>query len=511
MINRIFLVGCILLSFYTGIAQPKAVTEIRSWRQQNEHRLLNEFMDFLSIPNVAAEPASLQQTATAIVAMLNSSGVQKVQLLEYNTPGVPPTVYGEVITPGASTTVVFYAHYDGQPVNPANWRKGLSPFQPTIGNGPLGSSFAAVDKPASNSQIDPNWRVYARGASDDKGGVFAIIQAYKALLAKGKKPSINIKFFFEGEEEAGSPHLHEVLAKYKDLLSSDLWVICDGPLHQSGRKTVNFGVRGDANMELILYGPKKPLHSGHYGNWVPNPAWELVNLLSTMKDEKGIVTIKGFYDDVIPLSDAEKKALAALPPVEEQMKKELGIQQPEQRASSLYESYNYPSLNINGIRSADVGALAANVIPVKATVALDLRLVAGNDWKRQQDKVVEHIKSKGYHVTDTEPTDEDRVKYPGIIQVIREQGYNAQKTPMDLPQARSVIDAVQSTSPDPIVLIPSAGGSLPLFLFEQYLKARPITVPIANHDNNQHAENENIRLGNLWNGIETMAAIMTMK
>jgi acetylornithine deacetylase/succinyl-diaminopimelate desuccinylase-like protein len=353
--------------------------------------------------------------------------------------------------------------------------------------------------------------VYASGASDDKGGVFAIIQAYKALLATGKKPSINIKFFFEGEEEAGSPHLHEVLAKYKDLLSSDLWVICDGPLHQSGRKTVNFGVRGDANMELILYGPKKPLHSGHYGNWVPNPAWELVNLLSTMKDEKGIVTIKGFYDDVIPLSDAEKKALAALPPVEEQMKKELGIQQPEQRASSLYESYNYPSLNINGIRSADVGALAANVIPVKATVALDLRLVAGNDWKRQQDKVVEHIKSKGYHVTDTEPTDEDRVKYPGIIQVIREQGYNAQKTPMDLPQARSVIDAVQSTSPDPIVLIPSAGGSLPLFLFEQYLKARPITVPIANHDNNQHAENENIRLGNLWNGIETMAAIMTMK
>jgi len=511
MTTRLLLVVCIISMSSTGLGQSTASKDIRNWREQREHSILNEFMTFLSIPNVAAQPEYLQKTASAIVQMLESAGVQNIQLLKYSTEGVPPVVFGEVITPGADMTVVFYAHFDGQPVNPANWIAGLQPFEPRIGNGPLGGSFAWVEKPATGTRIDPDWRVYARGASDDKGGVFAIIQAYKALIATGRKPSINIKFFFEGEEETGSPHLNELLTKYKALLSSNLWIICDGPLHQSGRKTINFGVRGDSNMELILYGPRKPLHSGHYGNWVPNPAWELVHLLSTMKDETGRVTIEGFYDDVQPLTSAEEKAVAALPPVEEQMKKELGIHQPEQVGSSLYGSYNHPSLNINGIRSADVGALAANVIPVKASVVLDLRTVTGNHWKRQQDKVIAHIRSKGFHVTETEPTDEDRLMYPHIIQVVREQGYNAQKTPMDLPEAKKVIDAVQATSTDPIVLIPTAGGSLPLFLFEQYLNAKPISVPIANHDNNQHAENENLRISNLWNGIETLAAIMMMK
>ena len=192
------------------------------------------------------------------------------------------------------------------------------------------------------------------------------------------------------------------------------------------------------------------------------------------------------------------------------MKKQLGIQLTE-RNVRINEAYTYPSLNINGIRSADVGELSANVIPVKATVSLDLRLVVGNDWKRQQDKVIDHIKAQGYHVMENAPTDEDRMKYAKIVEVKRSGGYNAQKTNLNLPQAQKVLRAIQTTVSDPIVIQPTSGGSLPLFVFEKYLQAKTITVPIANHDNNQHAENENLRIRNLWEGIETMAAIMLMK
>jgi acetylornithine deacetylase/succinyl-diaminopimelate desuccinylase-like protein len=288
-----------------------------------------------------------------------------------------------------------------------------------------------------------------------------------------------------------------------------MWIICDGPVHQSGQKQVVFGVRGDTHLELTVFGPKRPLHSGHYGNWIPNPAMELSRLLASMKNENGEVTIKGFYDDVIPLSSAEKTALAKLPPVEEQLKNELGVKRPE-RNTSLNEALNLPSLNINGIQSAGVGKQSANVIPTKAIASIDLRLVAGNDWSRQQQKVIDHIASMGFKVVDHEPTDAERMQFDRLCMVKRSDGYNAQKTAMDDPFAQRVVRAVNNALPSPAVMLPTLGGSLPLFIFEQKLKAHPVTIPIANHDNNQHAENENIRIGNLWTGIEMFASIMLL-
>lgn len=332
------------------------------------------------------------------------------------------------------------------------------------------------------------------------------------MLSKlGIQPSVNIKFFFEGEEEAGSTHLSEILEKHKDKLKSDLWVICDGPVHQSGKKQVVFGVRGDVNMEVKVYASKRPLHSGHYGNWAPNPAMLLSKLLASMKDDNGRVLIKGFYDDVIPFTETEKKAIAKVPSVDEQMRNELGFMRAEGGGKSLVELINLPSLNINGISSANVGKMAANVIPVSATAAIDLRLVLGNDAQRQVQKVINHIKAQGYYVTQNESiTDEERMKYPLIARVTTGKGYNAQRTKMDLPIAQNVIKAVQSSTNEEVVLMPSLGGSLPLFLFEKHLATPTITVPIANHDNNQHAENENIRIQNIWNGIETYVALMKM-
>jgi len=340
----------------------------------------------------------------------------------------------------------------------------------------------------------------------------AILTAFDALKAKGITPSLNLKFIFEGEEEAGSPHLGEIIDLHQDLLAADAWIICDGPVHQSGRKQAVFGVRGDVNVDVTVYGAKRPLHSGHYGNWAPNPAMLLAHLLSSMKDDAGRVTIAGWYDGVEPLGEAEQRAIAEAPAYDDELRSQLGFARNEGAGKSLLELINLPSLNINGMSSGDVGALARNVIPTTASAVLDLRLVKGNDHRQQVQRLIDHIRRQGFHVINHDPTDDERKQYPLIARVIaRPGGYNAERTRMDLPISVAVIAAVQSTSPQPIVKLPTAGGSLPLSIITDRLRTVTITVPIANYDNNQHAENENLRLQNLWDGIETMAAVMIMK
>lgn len=509
--KKVWIFVCLLL--FTGelFAQSSSIIQIRSYRQENEKKWLKEFISFLSIPNIASVPSDIQKNTSWLMELMKARSIDQVQLLYPVTPDAPPAVYGEVITPGASQTLIFYAHYDGQPADSTQWAKGFHPFHPQlIQDDKVESGNLISLSQQNNDQINPEWRIVARGASDDKSGVLAILYAYEALRAKGFQPDYNIKFFFEGEEEKGSPHLNEILERYQNLLKSDLWIICDGPVHQSGKKLVSFGVRGDAGMELTVYGSKRPLHSGHYGNWAPNPALQLSKLLASMKDDDGKVLIKGFYDKMIPLSQEEKKALNKIPVMDEQMKKELGFLTPETKGLSLLNALLLPSLNINGMQSAGVGKYASNIIPSEAIANLDLRLVPGMDYQEQQSLVEEHIRKEGFYITRTEPTDAERTHYPKIAKVIREKGYNAQRTSMELPIAKKVIAAVQATTRDSVVLMPSVGGSLPLFLFEKYLSAKTITVPIANHDNNQHAENENIRLQSFWDGIESMASLMMM-
>jgi acetylornithine deacetylase/succinyl-diaminopimelate desuccinylase-like protein len=332
------------------------------------------------------------------------------------------------------------------------------------------------------------------------------------LRAQGSTPSVNIKFVFEGEEEAGSSHLGEIINRHKELLQADAWIICDGPVHQSGRKQVVFGVRGDLNVDVTVYGARRPLHSGHYGNWAPNPAMTLARLLSSMKDESGRVTIAGWYDGVEPLGEAERRAIAEAPAYDDELRSQLGLARSEGEGRMLMELINQPSLNINGISSGDVGSLARNVIPTTASAVLDLRLVKGNDLHRQVQHLMAHVRKQGFYVIDREPTDAERKQHALIAKVTaRQGGYNAERTRMDHPISVAVIEAVQITSREPIVKLPTSGGSLPLSIITDHLRTVTITVPIANYDNNQHAENENLRLQNLWDGIETWAAVMMMK
>ncbi len=507
---RLLLLLILLSCIHSGLVIDSDQERVRSFRRANEHRILSEYLSLLAIPNVASDTPNIRKNAAFIAEMMKQRGLPPM-LLEAGEANTPPAVYGEWKVPGARRTVLLYAHYDGQPTDPKQWT-GSSPWQPVLRSAALESAGQIVPVPVPGQPINAEWRIYARSASDDKACVMAILAAIDALKANGLVPTSNLKFLFEGEEEAGSPHLGQIIDRYRALLTADVWLMCDGPVHQSGLKQVVFGARGDVNVDVTVYGALRPLHSGHYGNWAPNPALIMAKLLGSMKDDSGHVTIAGWYDDVELLGQAERQAIAEAPANDKELQRQLGLSRTDGGGKLLLQLINEPSLNINGISSGDVGALARNVIPTSATAVLDLRLVKGNDYTKQINRLVDHIKSQGFHVIDHDPTLAERQQYPMIAKVIaRAGGYNAERTRMDLPISRSVIEAVASTSDQPIVKLPTSGGSLPLSVITTRLPTITISIPIVNYDNNQHAENENLRIQNLWDGIETMAALMRMK
>jgi acetylornithine deacetylase/succinyl-diaminopimelate desuccinylase-like protein len=487
-------------------SQSPAASAARAYRQAHEHEIIEEFAGLLSIPNVAMDAPNIGRNARLISEMLEKRGV-KTRLLEI--PEAPPVVYGEINTPGATRTLIFYVHYDGQPVEPAKWVGG-DPFKPILRSAPPEAEGLDIPFPAGGRKFDPEWRLYARSSGDDKAPIIAICAALDSLRTSNITINSNIRFFFEGEEEAGSPHLGKIVEKYRDLLKADAWLICDGPVDQTRRQQLYFGARGVTGMEITVYGPRRELHSGHYGNWAPNPAMMLAKLLASMKDDDGRVLIKGFYDGVEPLTETEKRAFAEAPDNDAILRRELGVAWTEGAGKRLIELINLPSLNIRGFSSASVGATARNVIPSTATASIDVRLVKGLDHARAVDRVIEHIRAQGYQVFESEPDEAARLKYPKIAKVIRQGGYNASRTSMDLPISKEIIAAVESARGS-VIKMPTLGGSVPLYIFTDNLKAPCVGIPIANHDNNQHSANENIRLRNLWDGIETMAALLTMK
>jgi acetylornithine deacetylase/succinyl-diaminopimelate desuccinylase-like protein len=485
-----------ILSVVAALAQSTAQSPAQaaqSYTAAHRDNLVHQFSDFLAIPNVAADPDDLRRNADLLLAQLRQRNIDARLLtppsgIPSQTPSV---VYGHIDTPGATHTIVFYAHYDGQPVTLSEWE--IPPFSPTV------------------RDLNGEPRIYARSAGDDKAAIFAQLTALDALRAAHLPLHANIRFVWEGEEEAGSPHLESILQANADAVHGDIFLVCDGPVDQSGAQTVVFGARGDTHLAITLYGPHHGLHSGHYGNWAPNPALMLAQLLAGMKDENGRVLIPHFYDGIAPLSPTEKAALARVPVNDPMLMNAFWLGHTENAPAHLLSLLNQPSLNINGISSGATGAHAANVIPPTATADLDLRLVVGNDWHDQQQRVVDYVRSRGYFIVDREPTQEILTTHPRVAMIVRDQAsYNAVRTPMDLPMAQEVIAAVEGAH-HPVVLLPTMGGSVPLGAMERAAHTRTITVPIANYDDNQHAANENLRLKNLWDGVETMAALLEMQ
>jgi acetylornithine deacetylase/succinyl-diaminopimelate desuccinylase-like protein len=488
------------------IVQTDLRTTVRGWIDAHQQQIVGELLDLLAIPNVAADRANIRRNAEHLRAMFTNRGFA-AELLE--TSG-NPLVFASLAVPGASRTLLLYCHYDGQPVDPRAWKQP-DPWTPVLRRGRLDEGAAEIPNPASLTRFEPDWRVYARSASDDKSPIVAILAAVDALKAAGLAPTSNVKIILDGEEEASSPSLVPAIGRYRDRFRSDLMVIFDGPTHSSGRPTVVFGARGIAEVDLTVYGPKSGVHSGNYGNWIPNPAARLASLLASMKDDDGRVLVKGFYDAVAPLTPEEQRMLDAVPDDSARMLKTFGVAAPERAFPKLQQAFQYPTLNIRGLASAHVGPGARTIIPDRATAALDIRLVKETRPEDLLAKLRAHIEAQGFHLVDTDPDDEVRARDSKIARLASVgTTTNAFRTSPSDPQARALTEAIARAYGAPPVAIRTAGGTVPIAPFIDALGFPAVLVPIVNFDNNQHEENENLRLGTWFDGIVTAAAVLRM-
>jgi acetylornithine deacetylase/succinyl-diaminopimelate desuccinylase-like protein len=484
-------------AFTSLTAAPEAVAgQVNSWRQHHEREIIGEFTRLLAIPNLASDQSNIQHNAATIRRMCERRGLT-TQLLTLD--GAPPVIVADLLTPDAQRTIAFYAHYDGQPVDSAKWKS--PPWKPVMRD----SAAHEIDWQNAKS-IDPEWRLYARSSGDDKAPIIGMLCALDALRAQKIKPNVNLRFVFEGEEEAGSPHLAQYLAKYPKQLRPDAWILCDGPVHQSRRMELFFGARGTVDLELTVYGPIKGLHDGHYGNWVPNPVVRLAHLIASMRDENGRILIKGFYDKVKPPTEAERAAIAKIPDVEADLRHEFQIGSTEGNGRPLNELLLLPGLNVRGIEAGHVGERASNTIQPEARASIDFRLVPDETPESIKPLVDQHIKAQGYAIVHDAPDAAIRLKNAKIVKLDWGAGYPPARTPLNLPLSREVEQIMTAAGHEP-VLLPTVGGSIPMYLFQQPDDTPVIGLPIANHDDNQHAADENLRLQNLWDGIDVYAAL----
>ncbi|GAA0921027.1 M20/M25/M40 family metallo-hydrolase [Virgisporangium ochraceum] len=472
---------------------------VRRYRRAEGWRGLTEFAGLLALDNQTHDVPALRRNADLVAELFTARGAT-MEILELE--GAAPLVTGQLGTDPRKPTIGVYVHYDGQPAGPAGWH--TPPFEPTLKAGDR-----TIPLPGAGEPVDDDWRLFARGSADDKAPLAALLVAVAELRAGAAEQAVNLVFCFEGEEESGSPHLRDYLERYRDRLRADTWLICDGPVHHTGAPQVVLGVRGYCGVELTVYGPGHELHSGHYGNWAPNPALRLAQLLASCKGPDGRVTIDGFYDSTRPPSAAGLAALADLPPVEEALLGQLGFAAAEVPGSRLVDRLMWPSFNVKGLAAADVGAAARNVVPASATASVDIRLAAGNDAGHMIGLVRAHLERQGYLVLDRDPTDDERRTHPLLARLDGEIGYPAMRTSLDEPVVAHLADAATRAGGRQALVMPTLGGSVPLSYLAEILRAPTVVLPIANHDNNQHAANENLRLGNLWYGVDLFAALLT--
>jgi acetylornithine deacetylase/succinyl-diaminopimelate desuccinylase-like protein len=497
----------VAVAFALAGAAPGAaddpIARVRAWRAAHEPQILRELVGFLALPNVAANRADIEKNAQALTRMFE----RRRFLPESIATSGSPVVVAERRAPNATRTLTFYFHYDGQPVDAREWTYG-PPFSPLIVSAPgtTGRTLESVTGP-----IDPAWRIYGRSSSDDKSPIVAFLAAIDALDASNIPLTSNIRLIVEGDEEAGSPSLEAMARQHGDQIRGDALLLVDGPRHASDRPTLSFGARGIMTAIITVYGPARDLHSGNYGNWAPNPALALAKLLASMKDDRGRITVAGFYDDVTPLTAEEKRAIDEIPEVQPSLMEAFGFSRSENPDERLELRHNLPTLNINALDAGGgVGGQGRTIIPASASAKLDLRLVKAIDPAKQFDRLVAHVRGHGFFIVDKEPDAAMRAAHPWMAQVTRTGGYPAGRTALDTPMAANISKALSAAAGGPIVRLPTIGGSAPFYVFTDVLKVPTFGLSVVNFDNNQHGANENVRIKNVWEAIESMAALLTM-
>jgi acetylornithine deacetylase/succinyl-diaminopimelate desuccinylase-like protein len=441
-------------------------TEVSSYLKAHEDFYLDIFFRLLRQPSVSAQRLGVVECAALLRDSMEMLGVEAEVL---STAGLP-IVYGQLeVDPGAPT-VLLYGHYDVQPPEP--YEAWISPpFEPTVRDG----------------------RVFARGSADNKGQLLSHLFAIHAMREIGRLPKLNYKFLFDGEEEMGSPSLPAFVESNRERFRADLLFGADGHHDASGRPSVVFGVRGLLYVELECEWANKDLHSGQYGNVVPNPAWTLVQLLAGMKDVDGRVTIPGYYDDVIPPTPHEQELLSRIPHDPEAYERDLGLEPGiALSADRHFEGLAFlPTLNIAGFKSGYLGEGVKTVLPSRATVKIDMRLVKNQDPEDIYSKFASYVAEHAPHVKVR--------RVGGAVPPARSSAETA--------ASQAIIRSVREVWGSEPVVVPSLGGTLPLYPFTDTLAMPMVWVPYGNPDETNHSPNENMSLAAFWRGIATSAAV----
>ena len=484
-------------------AQQPAPGEIRELVEEARPEAFALFREFLSLPNDARHPEDILEVVGWLDSAFRERGFETERL---PTEG-SPLLFAERPVDSADRTVLVYLQADGQPVDATAWDQD-SPWIPVLKEPAPGGGWRRIPWSRLEGELDPDWRIFARAASDSKGPIAQFLMALTLAERAGARPNVHLKVILDTEEELGSPYLPAAVERFRERLSADMLVIFDGPPHDSGRPTLAFGARGIATATLTTYGPRLPQHSGHYGNWIPNPAFRLAEILAGMKDHAGRVTIPGWYEGV-SLSPETREILRSVPDDQDALRRRLGFAAPDSVAPTRQEAIQYPSLNVRGMRAAWIGDQARTVIPATATAELDIRLVAESDPERLLSLLGGHVRAQGYHVLDREPTREERLEHPRIATLESSVFYGAFRTPFDSEPGRWLQRALTRHHGEPPVRLRTYGGSVPISPFVRTLDLPAVVVPTVNRDNNQHSPNENLRIGDFLEGIGTILAVLT--
>lgn len=506
-VNQVFLFLLILLFAHAVQGQDLSRAEAgqaaaRAYVADHEQAILDEYMALLTYPNYAGNLGDIRAAAAHIREMMASEGIE-TRLLEGDGA---PAIYGELPAPGADTTLMIYIHYDGQPVDRSLWES--DPFDPVVRNGKLldGAEIISLD---GAKEIDRNWRIYARSASDDKAPIAGILNAIRALKAVDIPRSVNLKFFLEGEEEVGSPYLEDIIRENEELLAADFWLFLDGPQDQRGNPRVVLGVRGSYGFQLTVYGAESGLHSGHYGNFAPNPIARLTSLMDSMRGPNGEILIEEMMAEVEAPDQLSLGLIDAIPAADESIRESIGAGSREYPGIRYEATHLYPALNFRGIRAGGVGEQSRNVIVPEATASIGVRMVPNQTKEGVRSAVEAHIREQGYHIIHHAPSRAERLTHEKLARVDwPKSGYAAARTLPSNEYAARLIDIMDHVTGGESLTYPILGGSLPLAHITDNLNVPLAILPIANQDNSQHAPNENIRIGHFFDGIGLYAAVL---
>lgn len=428
---------------------------------------IERLLAYVSRPSISAHGIGIAETADFLLDFLTGLGME-AQLLPSDGW---PFVYGKRTDQPGAPTVLLYGHYDVQPPDPLEaWVS--PPFEPEIRNG----------------------RIYGRGVGDNKGQHLAQLLAIESWLAVSDRLPCNVIVLLEGEEELGSPHIADCVAAHRELLADvDLVITADGPVLENGQPCIEYGPRGIASFELRVRHADRDFHSGNWGNVAPNPIWTLVHLLASMKDSQGRITIDGFYDNIAPPTELTRQALDRLPVDVAGLMAKTGMNRldaPQDRP--FYDRLSlWPTFTVNGFHSGYGGPGSKTVLPCEAFVKCDMRLISNQRVDEILDKVEAHVARHAPEVT-----------------VVRQGGMEPSSTPLDSPFTEPLRRAILAAWGVEPLLVPPMGGSLPDYVWTKILGVPSFIVPYANHDEANHAPNENLEVERFINGIRTGAALL---